>query len=242
MSVGTPGRDFEVHEVVTADALTRWLRDARWQDLSFSETDGEIIGIQVAESLPTTTSEGLLCYQPRIQKLSVYSRRGWVGVFEPSRWETVRFNPAENAPIGGRVVRMSANGLGGAPSVTANTAAYVYGALNANRDIFVLEGTTVGPGATAATNTVYPLLGWGLGAAIASPAVDKLFYPVKPDVVGNLATPITDYSAPSNQLNLDAIGVIMQFTLAPDGTTASGVYPLFYYGGPLLHVFREDGL
>ncbi len=244
MSTAVPGRDFDVHEVVTADALLRWLRDARWSDLSYSEMAGDIMGLLVAESLPTSTSEGLLAYQPLAQKLSVNTRNGWVALFEPGRWETRRFKAATCARIGGRIVRMNNTGSdGGAPCVSAGNGTFVYGNLHASNNCFLLDGAVVGAGETTTTDTVYELLGWGLGAAVVSPALANAFLcPIKPNSVGEIITPVTDMTAAAAALTLDAVGALMAYTLAPDGTTASGTYPLYYYGGPLLHVFREDGL
>jgi len=87
MSYGISGRDFESTEIVNADRLTEWIRDAEWRDLSYSETAGDLYGISIGETAPAA-SEGRLWWKPSIQKLSVYSRRGWVGLFMPFGWET----------------------------------------------------------------------------------------------------------------------------------------------------------
>lgn len=238
MSQGTPGYDFGVNENVSAEKLRRWIERAAWTDLSYSETTGELVGMRVQAAQPSDTSEGLLWYQPAAQKMRVYTRRGWVGVLEPMAWETLRFRSATS--VGSARPRRIEVKADVNTSVTAGTVEFQFGTNVAGRGCFVDANVS---GETSVDNAYYPLYGWGLCAVASDVPLAAIVgannYPIKCNAVGQINTPISEASAATNALDLNAIGIALDVTLTP---ALYAYYPLFFLGGIVMHLHRSDGL
>lgn len=238
MSYGIPGYDFDTYEEVNDRTLRDWLEKALWQDLSFSETSGEIIGIHVASTAPAA-SEGSLWWDPATQRMQVYTRRGWCGLFLPWSWETRRLRYAQTLNAGTDVNKRRClwpytNGIGGNPSVTAQTVGMYAG------DAYSWFGAAIDcfPGeATASTDTFYPMVGWGVVAhrsmGFAQPGYLQLL-----NSTGHIQTARTDTSLAVSALDTNALSVCLAGSLAPN---VADTALHFFFGGAKMNIFREDG-
>lgn len=228
MSSGVPGYDFTATEVVTAAKLQTWLRDAVFQDISYSEASSDLAGL-VRSTVDPGGSEGRLWYNPTTKVLQVQGRWGWTPIFNPFMWMTRRMKVRDkNNQIG---IRMESFTTGYPPgsgvATTGNFTLQQMVMVNSGRinvfkgdhqASFVLQETCV-------SNANPLMLGWGVGVGYMVSGTAR-------DIMKGVDT--TGRFNPQTSTTQGGWGLVATLLGATDMSFATNWHrPIFWAEGPL---------
>jgi hypothetical protein len=136
---GKPGRDFGTNEDLTALKLREWIRNAHWENLSYSDAPPGMIAM-FNQTAAAPESAGNLWFNPRDGMLKVYTSRGWLPAFQPFSWYTRHFTQRFIDPYGPMGLEVDNAGVDLGDAQETNTASYTLGNMQINEGYRVSSG------------------------------------------------------------------------------------------------------
>lgn len=128
---GQPGYDFGTNEILTAERLRRWLQDAHWENLSYSDAPAGMIAA-FNQTAAAPESNGNLWFSLQTSLCQIHTSGGWVPLLDPFSWYSRRFRNQNPDAYGPLLMEIYGNGVDITSAAETNMASFTLGNMLVN--------------------------------------------------------------------------------------------------------------